>query len=223
MYHLANKHDGETAVVIGNGPSLSDVDLERLAKKYPTFGSNRIYSYPFCPTYYAIADSKMGLVCVPDITDRVGWTPQAMFLPREYNLPFGYPINYVVKYDFSFDPEHELVIGGTVTFVLLQLAYFMGFEKVVLVGVDHSYPKASKGKPGSGFLATGEDVDHFKPADDSEYFKHGHIFNRPELEGTEHSYQMAKNVFESNGRKIVNCTRNSQLLVYDKEDIKRYY
>lgn len=223
MYHLQNKHDGETAIVIGNGPSLRDVDLERLGKKYITFGSNRIYSFPFVPDYYAIADSEMGLTCIPDIT-KDDFNPKEMFLPREYNLPFGNPINYVVRRDFSFNPEHELVIGGTVTYVLLQLAYFMGVKKVVLVGVDHYYPGAgSKGVPGSKFWSNGEDPDHFKPADGSEYFKQGHIFNRPELEGTTYSYMLAKSVFESNGRKIVNCTRNSKLLVYDKEDIKKYY
>jgi hypothetical protein len=222
---LQNKHDGETAVVIGNGPSLNDVDLERLGKKFVTFGSNRIYSFPFSPTYYAIADSKMGLACIPDIVklSKKVFNPEEMFLPRQYNLPFGNPINYVVKNDFSFDPEHELVIGGTVTYVLLQLAYYMGFRKIVLVGVDHNYPVASKGMPGSAFLATGEDLDHFKPKDDTEYFKLGHLFNRPELAGTTHAYNLARSIYEADGRKIVNCTRNSMLLVYDKEDIKKYY
>lgn len=223
MYHLANKHDGETCVVIGNGPSLSDVRLERLAERYPTFGSNRIYTYPFVPTYYAIADQLMIHACIEDI-QKTEFNPVEMFLPRAFDLPFGNPLTYVVKYDFSFDPTHEVVIGGTVTYVLLQLAYWMGFSKVLLVGVDHNYPMADKGKPGSVFLATeAKDPDHFEPKGGGQYFSKGRMFARPELKGTENSYMLAKHAFESNGRKIINCTRNSKLLVYDKEKIEKYY
>lgn len=39
-------------VVIGNGESLSDTPLDRLAAKYDTFGCNRIHLLPFKPTYY---------------------------------------------------------------------------------------------------------------------------------------------------------------------------
>ena len=49
---LADKHRGETCLIIGNGPSLNDVPLEFL-HKYPSFGTNRIYlKEGFTPTYY---------------------------------------------------------------------------------------------------------------------------------------------------------------------------
>jgi hypothetical protein len=218
LKRLQNKHDGETCVVIGNGASLKDIDLARLSEKYATFGSNRIYLFPFVPMYYAIADDVMLMSCIQDIV-KPGFCPAEMFINSNYPIPMATPVNYAVRYDFSFDIERDIVIGGTVTYVLLQIAYYMGFKKALLVGVDHYYPSADKGKPGTKFIQSGQDVDHFHP----DYFKDGMIYNRPELAATEKMYTLAKNVFESNGRKIINLTTKTNLLVYDKEDVNKYY
>lgn len=216
---LQNKHSGETCIVIGNGPSLNDIDLKRLSEKYPTFGSNRIYLFPFVPTYYAICDGPMAYSCLPDIQGD-DFSPEAMFLSRDIPLSKAILVNYVVKSGFSFNPGHELVIGGTVTYVLLQLAYYMGFKTVVLVGVDHDYPNAgSRGVPGTRFIATGEDTDHFH----SGYFANGMVYNRPELKATERYYDQARLIFENNDRKIVNASTKSRLLVYDRVEINDYY
>ena len=48
MKSYVNCHAGKRAFVIGNGPSLRDTDLHKLAGEV-TFGSNRIYLYPFIP------------------------------------------------------------------------------------------------------------------------------------------------------------------------------
>jgi hypothetical protein len=217
--HFENKFSGDTCVVIGNGPSLKDIDLPRLSIKYPTFGSNRIYLYPFVPKFYAIADPVMVASCLLDI-QKPNFVPDAMFLSRSVPLKGAYLINYAVKWGFSKNPQHELVIGGTVTYVLLQLAYWMGFKKVLLVGVDHSYPgAASHGVPGTPFIQEGDDKDHFSP----DYFKPGMVYNRPELEATEKYYRLAKSVFEADGRKIINLSTKTNLLVYDRDNVKNYY
>lgn len=219
MKKLENRHVGETCVVIGNGPSLKDTDLNKLAKKYPTFGSNRIYLYPFVPTYYAVADSIMVASCLLDI-QKPEFKPDAMFLSREVPLKGAIHLNYVVKNGFSKNPGHEVIIGGTVTYVLLQLAYWMGFKRVLLVGVDHSYPGAGVGGlPGTRFIQEGEDQDHFS----KDYFMPGMVYNRPELEATERYYWLAKEVYEADNRKIINLTTNTRLLVYDKDNVKKYY
>lgn len=215
---LKDSHKGQTCVVIGNGASLKETDLNRLSQKYPTLGSNRIYLYPFVPDYYAICDDLMLMSCLEDI-QKESFRPKAMFINSAYPLPFAIPVNYSIKYDFSKDIEHEIVIGGTVTYVLLQIAYYLGFKKALLVGVDHDYPGAGKGSPGSVFLQEGDDKDHFHP----EYFKPGMIYNRPELSATERMYQFAKSVFELDGRKILNLTTSTKLLVYDRDNVNKYY
>lgn len=215
---LQDKHLGETCVVIGNGPSLKDTDLPALAKKFPTFGSNKIFLYPFIPTYYAVCDHLMMFSCIKQIQED-SFNPDAMWLPRTFPVPGANLVNYAIKAGFSRDPSYEIVIGGTVTYVLLQLAFYMGFNRVLLVGVDHSYPGAGAGTPGAKFIQQGEDQDHFHP----DYFEAGMIYNRPELEGTEVSYHIAKNVYEGEGRKILNASVNTNLLVYDRVDVNKYY
>ena len=56
---LRNRHKGQRAVVIGNGPSLQIPDLERL-RDTVTFASNKIYlayeDTDWRPTYYSVED-----------------------------------------------------------------------------------------------------------------------------------------------------------------------
>ena len=42
-------------------------------------------------------------------------------------------------YSFSTDCAHQIDCRGTVTFTCMQLAAYMGFEEIYLLGVDHNY------------------------------------------------------------------------------------
>ena len=54
---MKNRHKGETALVIGNGPSLSDMPLGFLTM-YHSFGTNRIYLLDgFMPDYYVAVNN----------------------------------------------------------------------------------------------------------------------------------------------------------------------
>jgi hypothetical protein len=62
--------------------------------------------------------------------------------------------------------------GFTVTFAALQVAFFMGFSEVVIVGMDHRY--AYKGLPNEAHELVGADLNHFDPS----YFS-GHTWDNP--------------------------------------------
>ena len=50
-----NKHKGETALLVGNGPNLYKTPPEWF--NYPSFGLNTIHKYPsWRPTYYVAVD-----------------------------------------------------------------------------------------------------------------------------------------------------------------------
>jgi acetyl esterase/lipase len=68
--------------------------------------------------------------------------------------------------------------GWTVTYAALQLAYFMGFKNIFLVGLDHSF-KVS-GSPNEEQAMQGADPNHFDPR----YFA-GSRWHLPDLEGSE--------------------------------------
>ena len=80
--------------------------------------------------------------------------------------------------------------GNTVTMVAIQLAYYMGFSEVYLLGVDHSYQ--FNGTPHAEQLSTGDDPNHFAP----NYFGKGFRWHLPDLEGSELAYRVANHIFK---------------------------
>lgn len=205
------KHKGETCIIIGNGPSLNGVPKE-LLDKYITFGSNKIYTLPYTPDYYCIIDKDMLANCLPTI--KAGWRPKRqMFLRAECGIEDNYPIYPIVINGFGLDINNFVVMGGTVTFAMLQIAFWMGFETVLLVGVDHYYPKSFTGHP-ELFVANGKDPDHFVCEDGQPYFTTGEKYNRPE--DTTAAYMVADEVFRKTGKKIINLTPGTKLDVFEK-------
>jgi len=208
-------HRGQTCVIIGNGPSLNDTELNRL--HFPTFGSNQIYRLPFTPTYYSIVDEEMMKACLPLPEE---FKPKEMFIRAEAGV--GNPIYPIVVRGFSVSIDNFVVIGGTVSYVLLQLAFYMRFHTMLLVGMDHHYPKSSKyGRV--RFTAKGNDPDHFKTVDGKPYFEEGKVYNPPELEGVEMYYLIAKDLFQQQGCRVLNLTPGSKLNVFDKDKLENWY
>ena len=117
---------------------------------------------------------------------------------------------------FSREPEKWIYEGHTVTYVCLQLAYYMGFTTVLLVGVDHKFE--FEGKPNDEVTSNGDDVNHFHP----DYFGENVRWNNPDLYRSMQSYRMANLVYEHDGRKIVNLTPGSDLDVFEKGRIKEW-
>jgi 6-hydroxymethylpterin diphosphokinase MptE-like protein len=210
-----DKRKGNVCVIIGNGPSLEQTPLGKLSRLYEAFGANKIYGLGIKPTYWTCVDSDMLHDCVSWLLAHPEFDSER-FVPRTIPLPGAHQLNVVIEHGFSKDASEKVVIGGTVTYVNLQLAWYMGFTTVLLVGVDHKYPKASQGRPGYKFIAEGDDPDHFKLADGSPYFEPGKIYNRPELAATERYYTQANQVFEQAGRKIINLTPGTALDVFPK-------
>ena len=212
-----NTHDG-VALIIGNGPSLDKVPLADFGEKYISFGSNKIYDFPFKPTYWTCTDGNMLHTCIPWIMEHPEFDPPK-FVPRNVPLPGAHQFNPVVEIGFSQDAAVQVFMGGTVSYINMQLAWYMGFRNLILLGMDHRYSKTEKGgKPGSAFIAAGEDPDHFR-GQAGAYFLPGHIYNRPELAATErYFFPLAKKAFE----KVVNLTPNSAIMTFETGDWKKY-
>lgn len=140
------KHKGRRAIVIGNGPSLNELDMGRL-KDEITLGSNRVYlgyeKWGFATTYWAVSDWLQIEEYGPEYASALADGPVA-FYPFEYwplsHFPGGCPINLRALTRPSFHPAPEWMdYGHSVTYVLMQLAALMGCDPIILVGVDHRY------------------------------------------------------------------------------------
>ena len=43
------------------------------------------------------------------------------------------------KFDFSIDCSDKVYIGYTVTYIMIQMAAYMGFKEIYLLGMDHDF------------------------------------------------------------------------------------
>jgi len=97
-----------------------------------------------------------------------------------------------------------------VTYVAMQIAFYMGFHQVILIGVDHSF--STKGQPHAVVVTETKDPNHF----DEQYFGKGFRWQLPDLDGSELAYRIAKYQFERYGREIVDATISGKLDVFKK-------
>jgi hypothetical protein len=88
----------------------------------------------------------------------------------------------------------------------------MGFQKVILIGVDHNF--VTQGKPNATVTSQGDDPNHFAPG----YFGKGFRWQLPDLDTSERSYAMARQAYESAGRQVVDATVGGKLTVFPKVD-----
>jgi hypothetical protein len=215
-----DKHNG-ACIIIGGGPSLKGFDFDYLT--LPTFGVNNIFLTGYTPTYYCIEDrlvaaDRAAEINAVDTTKFVGKHLHhilggmgAVWINTD--MTTGYPAFPT----FSFDLNKVLYTGGTVTYMCLQLAFWMGFEEVYLIGIDHNYnvPESSKLVAKDVYESTEQDPNHYHP----EYFGKGKRFHDPKPERMEKAYERAKEVFEHYGRKIYNATPGSKLDVFERVDL----
>ncbi|MBN1148837.1 MAG: hypothetical protein JXA78_16365 [Anaerolineales bacterium] len=219
---LKDIHRGQRCFIIGNGPSLKQTDLTRL-KNEATFGMNRIYlGFPemgFEITYYLTVNSLVIEQCAEDIRAlkmprfvcwrsrrAIGVAPDLNFLHTTYAGP-----------RFAQDARARLWEGATVTYVTLQLAFHMGFEQAILIGVDHNY--STQGKPNTTVVSQGDDPDHFH----ANYFGKGFRWQLPDLETSERAYRMARQAYEQAGRQVLDATIGGQLTVFPKVDYEALF
>lgn len=206
---LKNKHKGEECLIVGNGPSLKNVPLEFL-NKYPSFGTNRIYLLEgFKPTYYC----SVNPLVIGQFTEDIARIEAPKFIPSQFCFDEScIPLHSSSIPVFSQDASIWVYEGHTVTFVCLQVAFYMGFSTVLLVGVDHSFKY--DGEPNEQNLFQGDDPNHFS----KEYFR-GAQWNNPDLERSEKAYKLARFVYETNHRRIINLTPDTKEQAFEKGNI----
>ncbi len=216
---LKDIHKGKRAFIIGNGPSLKQTDVSKL-KNEITFGMNRIYlAFPewgFTTSYLCVTNDLVVEQFVDDINALtipkfIAWRSHRHFNPQSpiSNIPTFIYTSYTGP-RFTSDVRHRVWEGATVTNLALQLAYFMGIETAILIGVDHNF--ASKGEANQTVVSQGDDPNHFMP----NYFGAGVKWQLPDLDTSEIGYTFARQAYEKAGRKILDATIGGKLQIFPK-------
>ncbi len=218
LWTFYNLHSGQRCFILGNGPSLRQTDLHLLRKEF-TFGLNRVYLlFPEIgfATTYLISINRLVLgqcaheIASLDIPHFVNWRMRKLF-QKDPNA-FFLDTRFTGVNGFSPDPTRRVFEGYTVTYVAIQLAFFMGFSQVILVGVDHSFQ--TQGNPNRVVVSEGNDPNHFSTS----YFGKGFHWQLPDLTNSERAYLLANQVYQKSGRSIVDATIGGKLNVFPKVD-----
>jgi hypothetical protein len=223
---LRGSRVGKRAFIVGNGPSLRSMDLTMLRDEF-TFGLNRIYL-----TFPMLGFQTSCLVSVNDLViEQCVREMQALSIPRffswrsrRYVAPDArgsdLPTFLYTTYEsptFARDAGGRLWEGATVTYVALQLAFHMGFQQVILIGVDHHF--ATQGEANKTIVSDGDDPNHFSV----NYFGKGFRWQLPDLETSEIAYAMAREEFRVAGREILDATVGGRLTVFPKIDYRSLF
>jgi hypothetical protein len=236
MREFEGRHKGDRLVVIGNGPSLNRLDLGLLKNEF-TIGVNGIFyakdAMGFDPTFYVVEDTAVmadnletirayeaGNKFFPSIyRDRVGEADNVTYfmMNRGFYSP-GSP-NFCIP-RFSTDCSQQVFCGQSVTIINLQLAYYMGFAEVVLIGMDFSYVIPDDAEiNGNLITSAGDDPNHFHP----DYFGKGKVWKDPKLDRVLASYSLAKRMFEADGRRIINATAGGELHLFERHSYEALF
>lgn len=216
-----NAYDGKRCFIIGNGPSLTVDDLKKL-KNEISFGSNRVYQIfdktEWRPTFYCIQDYKLICKSYEEINTVkakekfVGVVPQYRY--KAFSNANYIKLNTAPFYpdlpEFSDNIEKEIFEGYTVTYMCLQIAVYMGFKEICLLGIDHNY---SVDLNPDGTIKKTEGIsDHFSENDK--------IDNLPQTYKSTLAYHAAKKYADNHNLRIYNCTRGGKLEVFERKKLE---
>ena len=131
LHNFCGEHKNARCFVLGNGPSLSRIDLKKLDNEI-SLGSNRCYlakdKWGFTPNYWAIVDRLQIEYYKSDYENNLD-DSIIKFYPFEYlsflNFKNSCPFNHIYDVpnfpNFSINPDKNF-LGHTVTFNLMQIA-----------------------------------------------------------------------------------------------------
>lgn len=214
-----NIHKGERCFIVATGPSLTISDLE-LIKDEVSFSMNSIVKLfketDWRPTYYGIQDCNVYEKLEEDIIG-VYKNSENVFISdsiaKKFDIPHcfkQFPLDAVYhdnqlelnKYFAKFSDDFYGIVydGYSITYSLIELAVYMGFKNICLIGADCSYKRGEKNHiVDSGNIDKNEEKNHEKM-----------------IVG----YKKAKEYADKEGIKIINCTRGGMLDVYERKTLE---
>lgn len=206
-----NIYKNRRCFIVATGPSLHIDDLHILMENGVfCFGVNSILKIKeeWVADAYVVSDSNF---ISNNIESIEGYNCRLKFIGnscKEYwekERNDSYKIHVVTSgsgIDFSEEIEQKIYGGygsnGTVTYVCIQLAVYMGFSEIYLLGVDCNYVIGSK----NNHFVVEEEEDHKDHREDSMI----------------KAYEYAKKYADAHGIKIYNATRGGMLEVFERVD-----
>ena len=217
---LKDKHSGNRCFIVATGPSLLGEDVDKLKNEF-TIGVNSIFrlyeKMNWRPNYYVILDANLcnkynanGFINPDDfakdmcffnsICKKTFTSEKVVYLHTNW-------LNHVYNYgnlEFKYTPD--MVFGlydfYSVTHACIQIAMYMGFKEIYLIGVDNNY---TGGK--THFVETkGDDVFDYNWA----------LTTQKSMDA---GYEAIRNIANKQGVKIFNATRGGNVKAFERVNL----
>lgn len=217
-----NKFKGKRCFIVATGPSLCIEDVERLKNEF-TFGVNTIFKMfnktTWRPTFYCMCDPNFynnycksykldfGSFCVEKafITDYIKKKIKHLNQKFIQLVPVNYLDHFCKGQHYSYKYTKNILYGHynaqTVVNFCINLADYMGFAEIYLLGTDCSYSISQAYFDGSKNIQ----VTSVQMAT---------LIQSSMIEG----YNFIKNKTQNSGLKIFNATRGGKLEVFPRVD-----
>ena len=206
----------DKAILLANGPSLRELDIENIAEDWDIYGMNRVYlendilrrlNGLFLANKLVASQFREDflrldcpLIVPSSLLGKLEWKDHISFL--KFNPMKG---GFAKDLTSSFNP------ASTVTYFALQCLYVLGYKKVIILGLDHNFGTQNSVNFTELML---DDKYHFR----SDYFPKGILWETPDLYGSEYWYRIAKESFELDGRELFDATLGGKCEIFDKID-----
>lgn len=211
----------KACVLIGSGPSLTIEDLTALGKRsgLVSVACNSIFKA------YEFTDWRADLYCISDegvfdtvgkkvleiqkdkpifVTERIYQKMDAADRPKVIPVRVRRNVDYPQRRRFSGNAARYTYTAGSVLYFMLQLAYYLGFKKIYLLGCDCNY---SLTKQADGTLVSTGVKDYFLPGYED---RKGHQpINQYDIVIPD--YEEARRFTDSHGVSVFNATRGGKL------------
>lgn len=222
---LKGAYAGKRCFFVGNGPSLRAEDLTKLHEHGEvTFAFNRVYNIfdqtPWRPTFYISQDEKMLAGCV-DVVDQLELENKLVPVQLKWYYDIRihdavyFNMNWQQKenpldFDFSDEIAKEIFCASTGMYTAAQLAAYMGFSEIDLIGVDHHFRTTVNNK---GEIVIDDKVkDYFT----DKYNEDKDKLYIPNTEKSTLTYVAMKRHCDQRGIRVYNATRGGKLEVFPR-------
>ena len=218
-----NIHRNKRCFIVATGPSLKVKDLDCLLRHNDIcISMNKIF-YAFeetkwRPDYYIVSDIRVLCPCKQEI---INLKAKAKFV-TDYDTAFWKDCSHENIYGFhehaysssalffSEDISKGMHGGSTVTYFAIQLAAYMGFNEIYLLGVDHS-----------GGTKVNAPERHFYGSKDTKTFDLK--MDSDDLLYLERTYMTAERYSRTHDFRIYNATRGGNLEVFERKNFDELF
>lgn len=240
---LRNLYKGKRCFVVGTGPSLKIDDLNCLRGEY-TFALNSIYALydqmVFRPTFYVnagpryikwilsenkgedLAEQYVFLTnydCKQKNKGKMKFIPMFSYYYSNHRIIYHEKCKYN-QLTYEEDINKGITLKSTVAIAAIEIAVYLGFNEIVLLGIDMDYSHTKKHVYESDDGSTNDEGARWGKENMGIDDSHLSVNNEDiVIRGMEEGFKFWKYESEKRNIKIINATRGGRLECFERKSL----